>query len=100
MGGLPSKLGEPLRKLQCREGPGSSWMSLGASWEGPKIRWEAPGGGGWTETTKKTKTEKISLWGDAQKVRHRLDIEEVEEVKEEEEEEEEENKEEKTAQGQ
>ena len=28
-------VGEPLRKLQCCEGLGSSWVSLGASWEGP-----------------------------------------------------------------
>ena len=54
MGGPLSKLGEPLRKLQ--------------RWEGLRARWEAPGGGGQTETkkTKKTKkTEKIPLRGDA-----------------------------------
>ena len=84
--GSPSKLGEPMRKLQCWEGLGPSWVSLGASWEGPrasgeglraswegpeaswqgpKARWEAPGGG-WTDGRKtKTKTEKITLCGDA-----------------------------------
>ena len=73
MGGSPSKLGEPLRKLQRWEGLGPSWVSLGAnweglrdsweglraSWEGPEASWEAPGEDG------QTKTEEIFICGDA-----------------------------------
>ena len=85
MGGPQSQRREPLRKLQCWDGLKSSWVSLGASWEGlrasweglraswegpeaswegPKARWEAPGGGR-TDGRTETKTEKISLCGDA-----------------------------------
>ena len=42
--GPPSKLGEPLRRLQRWEVLGSCWVSLGASWKGLMANWEAPGG--------------------------------------------------------
>ena len=45
------------------EGPKASWEGPKASWEALRASWEAPGGG--RTDGRKTKTEKISLCGDA-----------------------------------
>ena len=55
------KLGEPWGSW---EGLKATWESPAASWEILKARWEAPGGGGGQTETKK-KTVKISLYSDA-----------------------------------